>query len=128
LIDDDDTRLNAVRAGEVDVAQISACQVQLAQRDPSTEVRTDPAPAVDHLALNIAIPPFDNPLVREAINYAIDREALLEGLYRGTGIIAWQPFPPGYFAHEPSLENKYPYDPEKAKQLLTEAGYPDGFT
>jgi len=128
LIDDDDTRLNAVRAGEVDVAQISAGQVQLASADSSLEVRTDPALAIDHIGLNIATPPFDDPMVREAINYAIDREALLEGLYRGTGTIAWQPFPPGYFAHNPDLEEMYPYDPDKAKDLLAEAGYPDGFT
>ncbi|MBN9607519.1 MAG: hypothetical protein J0G30_12995 [Actinomycetales bacterium] len=128
LIEDDDTRLSAVRAGEVDVAQISAAQVQLAGTDPSLEVRTDPALAVDHLGMNISIAPFDDPLVREAINYAIDREALYEGIYRGTGTIAWQPFPPGYFGNDPSLENMYPYDPDKARELLAEAGYPDGFS
>ena len=128
LIDDDDTRLNAIRAGEVDVAQISAAQVQLASADSSLEVRTDPALAIDHIGLNISIPPFDDPLVRQAINYAIDREALLEGIYRGTGVIAWQPFPPGYYANNPELEEMYPYDPEKARELLAEAGYPDGFS
>lgn len=128
LIDDDDTRLSAIRAGEVDVAQISAAQVQLASADSSLEVRTDPALAIDHIGLNISIAPFDNPLVREAINYAIDREALLEGIYRGTGVIAWQPFPPGYFANDPELEGMFPYDPDKARELLAEAGYPDGFS
>jgi peptide/nickel transport system substrate-binding protein len=128
LIDDDDTRLSAIRAGEVDVAQISAAQVQLASADSSLEVRTDPALAVDHLGLNISIAPFDDPLVREAINYAIDREALFEGIYRGTGTVAWQPFPPGYFGNDPELENMYPYDPDKARELLAEAGYPDGFS
>ncbi|EAR23705.1 possible dipeptide ABC transporter (dipeptide-binding protein) [marine actinobacterium PHSC20C1] len=128
LIDDDDTRLNAIRAGEVDIAQITAAQVELASADSDLTVRTDPSLAVDHIGLNIGTPPFDDPLVREAINYAIDREALLEGLYRGNGIVAWQPFPPGYFANDPSLENAFPYDPEKAKELLADAGYPDGFT
>lgn len=128
LIDDDDTRLSAIRAGEIDVAQISAAQVQLASADSTLEVRTDPALAIDHIGLNISIAPFDDPLVREAINYAIDREALLEGIYRGTGTIAWQPFPPGYFANDPELEDLYPYDPDKARELLAEAGYPDGFS
>jgi peptide/nickel transport system substrate-binding protein len=128
LIDDDDTRLNAVRAGEVDIAQISASQVQLAQTDSALTVRTDPSVALDHIGLNIATPPFDNPLVREAINYAIDREALMAGLYHGNGIIAWQPFPPGSFANDPALENKFPFNPDKARSLLTEAGYPNGFT
>lgn len=128
LIEDDDTRLSAIRAGEIDVAQIPAAQVQLASADPSLEVRTDPALAIDHLGLNISLPPFDDPLVREAINYAIDREALYEGVYRGIGTIAWQPFPPGYFAHDPELEEMYPYDPDKARELLADAGYPDGFS
>ena len=128
LIDDDDTRLNALRAGEVDIAQLTASQVTLAEADSSINVRTDPALAVDQLGLNIATAPFDNPKVREAINYAIDREALLEGVYRGTGIVAWQPFPPGYFANDPDLEEMFPFDPDKAKDLLAEAGYPDGFS
>lgn len=128
LIDDDDTRLNAVRAGEVDIAQISAAQVQLAKTDSSLTIRTDPSVALDHIGLNIATPPFDNPLVREAINYAIDREALMAGLYHGNGIIAWQPFPPGSFANDPALENGFPFNPDKARDLLAQAGYPNGFT
>ncbi len=128
LIADDNTRLNAVRAGEVDIAQLSATQVALAKSDSSITVRTDTALAVDHLGMNIAIKPFDNPKVREAINYAIDRKALMQGLYRGVGEVAWQPFPDGYFANDPKLDNKFAYSPKKAKQLLTEAGYPNGFS
>lgn len=128
LIDDDDTRLNAVRAGEVDIAQITAAQVQLAKTDSALTIRTDPSVALDHVGLNIATPPFDNALVREAINYAIDREALIAGLYHGNAIIAWQPFPPGSFANDPALENGFPFNPDKARSLLAQAGYPNGFS
>ena len=128
LIADDDSRLNALRAGEIDIAQIRESQVQVAEADTALTVRTDPALAIDHLGLNISIEPFDDPLVRRAINHAIDREALLEGLYRGVGTIAYQPFPPGYWANEPDIEGDLTYDPERARELLAEAGYPDGFS
>lgn len=128
LIDDDDSRLNALRAGEVDIAQIRESQVALAESVANLTVRTDPALAIDHIGLNIAHEPFDDPRVREAISLAIDREALIEGLYRGVGTPASQPFPPGYWANEPSLEGALEYDPERARQLLADAGYPDGFS
>jgi peptide/nickel transport system substrate-binding protein len=66
--------------------------------------------------------------VRQAINYALDRKSLLKGLADGNGTVTTQVFPdysPGY---DKSLDAKYPYDPAKAKQLLAEAGYKDGFT
>lgn len=128
LIDDDDSRLNALRAGEVDIAQISASQVALAEADSSLTIRTDPALAIDHIGLHIGHEPFDDPRVREAISLAIDREALILGLYRGVGTPASQPFPPGYWANDPAYEGRLEFDPERARQLLADAGYPDGFS
>ncbi|MHA6522826.1 ABC transporter substrate-binding protein [Tessaracoccus sp. G1721] len=66
--------------------------------------------------------------VRQAINYAVDREGLLQGLESGYGEVTTQIFGPGTEAFIPELEDAYPYDPEKARQLLAEAGYPDGVT
>jgi peptide/nickel transport system substrate-binding protein len=69
-----------------------------------------------------------NVKVRQAINYAFDRPALLKDLGNGFGSVTTQIFPtysPGY---ESSLDSYYPYDPAKAKQLLAQAGYPNGFT
>ncbi|WP_292732575.1 MULTISPECIES: ABC transporter substrate-binding protein [unclassified Microbacterium] len=128
-IADDDTRLNALRSGEIDMARLVPGQVTLAEADSSLTVQTDTPIAVDHLGLNIAIAPFDDPQVRMAIEYAIDREAIVEGVYRGIGTVAWQPFPRSdYFAFDPELEEMYPYDPERARELLADAGYPDGFS
>ncbi|WP_062385542.1 ABC transporter substrate-binding protein [Demequina iriomotensis] len=64
--------------------------------------------------------------VRQAINYAIDREGLLQGLESGYGEPTTQIFNVEGDAYEAELEDAYPYDPEKAKALLAEAGYPDG--
>ncbi|MBB1513336.1 peptide ABC transporter substrate-binding protein [Tessaracoccus sp. MC1627] len=66
--------------------------------------------------------------VRQAINYALDREGLLQGLESGYGEPTTQIFGKGTEAYLPELEDAYPYDPEKAKALLAEAGYPDGVT
>ena len=71
-------------------------------------------------------PPFDNVKVRLAINHAIDKATIIKDLYQGRGIPAKSPIPPTLWSYDDSIED-YAYDPELAKQLLAEAGYPDGF-
>ncbi len=66
--------------------------------------------------------------VRQAINFALDREAILETYYSGRGQITTQTFNPASEAWVDELNDRYPYDPEQAKQLLADAGYADGFT
>jgi peptide/nickel transport system substrate-binding protein len=76
---------------------------------------------------NYTKPPFDDIRVRQAFMHAIDRQAIKDTLYPGDlGTLATSPLPPGYFGHKP-LELPE-YDPEKAKKLLAEAGYPNGLT
>ena len=73
--------------------------------------------------------PLGNVLVRQAMNYAIDRQAITQGLYKGSGRVAGStPFPSFYAGYSAALASLYPYDPAKAKQLLMQAGYPNGFT
>lgn len=72
--------------------------------------------------------PLSNILVRQALNYAVDRETLAKALGRGFGKPMGVMAVPGTTAYDPAIDTHYPYDPEKAKALLTEAGYPDGFT
>jgi peptide/nickel transport system substrate-binding protein len=66
--------------------------------------------------------------VRQAINHAFDKEALLQAIGQGYGTPTTQIFPTSSEGYDESLDDDYPYDPEKAKELLAEAGYPDGFT
>jgi peptide/nickel transport system substrate-binding protein len=73
-------------------------------------------------------PALSDVKVRQAINYALDRESILETFYAGYGQVSTQTFNPASDAWVDSLNEEYPYDPEKAKELLAEAGYPDGFT
>lgn len=66
--------------------------------------------------------------VRQAINYAFDTQALLQGVGKGFGTLTTQIFPPRSPGFDASLDSKYAYNPTKAKELLAQAGYPDGFT
>ncbi len=77
-------------------------------------------------AFNTQRAPFDNVKVRQAVNYAIDKEAIVDGILQGSGEIANSPLPPTVWGHNPNVEN-YDFDAEKAKALLAEAGYPNGF-
>ena len=84
--------------------------------------------ALTYFTLNQNIEPFNNIKVRQAIQMAIDRETILNTVYGGSGNLEDGIFPRGLVAHNTDLEGTIKYDPEGAKALLTEAGYPDGFT
>jgi len=66
--------------------------------------------------------------VRQAFNYALDREGLLQALDGGLGTVTTQVFGLSSSAYDDALDDRYPYDPERARELLAEAGYADGFT
>jgi peptide/nickel transport system substrate-binding protein len=72
--------------------------------------------------------PLGEVKVRQAINHAFDRKALLKALQFDNGTVTQQVFPKRSAAFDAELDTTYSFDPEKAKQLLSEAGYPDGFT
>ncbi len=73
------------------------------------------------------VPALGDERVRQALMYALDREAIVSGLLGEYGSVLTQFSLPGFDAYDEDLQTKYPYDPEKAKELLAEAGYPDGF-
>lgn len=76
--------------------------------------------------MNVTQKPFDNPKVRQALNYAINKEALIKVAFSGYATPAEGPLPNSI---DYSVKyHPWPYDPAKARELLKEAGYPDGFT
>jgi peptide/nickel transport system substrate-binding protein len=75
-----------------------------------------------YLGFNLKHKPFDDVRVRKAINYAIDKQEIIDGVYLGLGINIASPYKPGTRWSNPDLES-YPYDPAKAKALLKEAGF-----
>ncbi len=79
-----------------------------------------------YLGMNCERPPLNNPILRQAISYAIDREKILKTIYEGRGVLAKGPIPQLLIKRDERAG--YTYDPEKAKELLRKAGYPDGFS
>ncbi len=81
---------------------------------------------VGYLAFNTEKKPFDDKRVRQALTMAIDKQAIINAIFQGAGKVAKNPIPPTLWSYNDEVQD-YPYDPEKAKQLLAEAGYPNGF-
>jgi peptide/nickel transport system substrate-binding protein len=76
-------------------------------------------------AFNTTKPPFNDVRVRQAVNYAVDRESIVKNVLDGHGELLHGSFSSAWMGYDPSIQ-PYPYDPAKAKQLLAEAGYPNG--
>ena len=122
-------RMNALRSGQVDGAQGNAQTAAEAEASGLIVNRTP----IDRHGLILAdrdgalVPALGDVRVRQAINHAIDGEGLLAAIQRGLGHHTTQVFNLNSVAYLPELEDRYPFDPEKAKALLAEAGYADGF-
>ena len=101
-------------------------EIPLIRGDAQLELLMRSSLNVGYLAMNMEKPPFDNLKVRLAINHAINKAEIIEHLYQGTGIPAKGPIPPTLWSYDDMVED-YEYNPTLAKQLLAEAGYPDGF-
>ena len=83
---------------------------------------------VQAVYLNNAVAPFDNQQVRQALCYAIDRQSIMDMIADGHGTALGSSIYPAFTKYFlPELVQKYPYDPAKAKELLAQAGYPNGF-
>ncbi|VEF46330.1 peptide ABC transporter substrate-binding protein [Bacillus freudenreichii] len=121
------TRLAELESGNIDfIVNVPPDDIDRLKGDDRLEVIEQPGMHVWWTALNTQREPFNDVKVRQAVNYAINKEAIVEGILQGTGEVANSPVPPTVWGHNPNAKN-YEYDPEKAKELLKEAGYPDGF-
>jgi len=126
-LNDPQAVLAGLQSGGLDVASSSGNQMNAAKQAGLNVVQF-PSLAATSIEVNDAIKPFDNHKLVEAINYALDREALLKTENGGLGEATYQPFPKGYVGYSPDVASLYPHDVEKAKQLVKEAGYPNGLT
>ena len=126
-IPDNAMRLTELQAGNIHVMEFpNPDEIPLIQGDPQLEILRQPSLNTGYLAMNMEKPPFDNLKVRLAINHAINKAEIVERFYQGLAVPAKSPIPPTLWSYDDSIED-YVYDPELAKQLLAEAGYPDGF-
>ena len=123
-------RLSAITTGEVDFTyDVPIESLDVLRANPEVTVQDGLSAHVWYVTLNVTLsdPPLDNKLVRQALNYAIDKEAIVDDILMGAGVISRSPLSPIYGDNFNPGVRHYDYDPEKAKALLAEAGFPDGF-
>jgi oligopeptide transport system substrate-binding protein len=115
--------------GEIDVPGdgIPPAKFQEVMNDPEQKARVIEGGQLHtgYVTMNVNIPPFDNVKVRQAVNMAINKDRIVQ-LINNRAVPANQPLPPSMPGYAKDYQG-YPYDPAKAKELLAEAGHPDGF-
>jgi peptide/nickel transport system substrate-binding protein len=128
IVPNDNTRVLMLESKKADVIENPPGNlVNQIDKTPGLSVQLFPSTRVDFVQLDEHFKPFKNVLVRQAINYAINRSAIVKLAYQGHAV-AGASFLPYKMQYYDSSISPYPYDPAKAKQLLAQAGYPHGFS
>ena len=124
---DNNVRQNELEAGSINLmTDIMPENLPALKSNPNFKILEEPSLHVWYLSMNCSKPPFNKKEVRQAMYYAINRQAIVDSILQNTGVLAHNMVPPGTFAYTDDVP-KYEYNPEKARQLLTAAGYPNGF-
>jgi ABC-type transport system substrate-binding protein len=151
VITDASARLLAIQAGEIQGMEFpDPTSFASIEANSDLQLLSDPGMNVGYIAMNngygyndsnqngmhdqnepwVKTPgyfaPFTNRSVRQAVNYAINKTSIVKNLYKGTAIVAKNGMPPFMLGYNDAIVD-YPYDPDMARELLTEAGYPNGF-
>jgi len=125
---DASVRYAKLKAGECDVMPYpNPADLKQMAADPNINLLSQEGLNVGYLAFNTQKKPFDDVRVRQALSLATDKSAIIDTVFQGAGKEAKNPIPPTMWSYNNEVVD-YPYDPVKAKKLLAEAGYPDGFT
>jgi len=125
VVPDPTTRALELRKGSADAAinAFTSDTVVALEREPKLEIERAPGTVLSYLAFNLRDPALRDVRVRQAIAYAIDRDPLVEYIWRGFARPALSVLPPQSWAYDSNVAG-YPHDPEKARQMLESAGYP----
>jgi peptide/nickel transport system substrate-binding protein len=116
----------ALKRGEIQIlGDVSTQTLPAIKSDPNLVVLTQPGLAVSGVELPTEVAPFSDKRVRQAMNYAVDKNAIDKALFSGQAVPMTSPLPQAQWGFDPSLKG-YPYDPKKAQALLKEAGVQPG--
>lgn len=126
---DGNARTNALLNGDVDLIDYVPWE-NFASIEQNDDLVLNSQPGTFmYLVFNVKKGPFANPKVRRAVAHAVDREKIVKGVFSGNGgPLSGVPIPENSTFYDASKQNVYKHDPAKAKQLLREAGYPNGFS
>jgi peptide/nickel transport system substrate-binding protein len=119
------TRIVALRTGQADL--IANIPPQLSDQITGPDMKLERVPGIlIAIMFNFEMPPFDNLKVRQAMNHAVNIDEIIQFVLGGAATRLAAATKPGMLGHDPDMK-PYAYDPDRAKQLLTEAGFPNGF-
>src|SRR5437899_2327766 len=125
---EDQARLTELLTGGLDlIVGVPADNVGQLEKNPKVSVLKQTGAHVWYLGINNQKKPFDDKRVRQALNYAVNKDAIVRDVLKGTGSLSRGPVLPNTWGADAALK-AYPFDPDRAKKLLAEAGYPTGFS
>lgn len=126
FVPEDAARVVALETGEVDVIMnLPPTDALRLVDDPDINVEYPSSVRVLYVGFNVSSGPFADQRVRQALNYAINKDAIVNNVLQGSGQVSTAPIVPAVFGH--AVAGPYEYDPARARELLAEAGYADGF-
>ena len=124
---DANVRYQKLKVGECHLIYSPApADIQAMNKDKNITVMSTPGLNVGYLAMNTQKKPFDNILVRQAVNHALNKASYIQAIYLGNAVEAHNPLPPMMWSYDKTTV-PYNYNVAKAKELLKEAGFPNGF-
>lgn len=127
VVAEDGARLVEIEAGTVDVAmRVPPAEIPRLEMDPNIDVVVTPGLRTIYVFFNVTNPPFDDVRVRQAVNYAVDNDAIVASLFENAAIPSLAPFASPIFGY--AEQTPYTRDVEKARELLAEAGIEEGTT
>ncbi len=127
IVNELNTTVRTIIAGEADVVlNVQPPQKVLAERAPGVVVKVGPSLTFYGAFLNYGRPPLDDVRIRQAMNYAINRDEINKVAALGLGVPSSAILPKEHWAHDPATANYYAFDIDKAKKLLADAGHPNG--
>jgi len=125
-VKEESARVAGLLAGQADViSNLPIEEIPRVAKHPRTRVEKVPGYRMYFLTMNVAHKPFDNKLVRQAMNYSIDASVILKHIFEGNGDALNGPLSANMIGFDPAIK-RYPFDPKKARELLAKAGFPNG--
>lgn len=128
VVPEDSARVLLLMSGQADVISgVPTVMVDRLKANKAVDVIQKPGYRTIYLGMNLAMPPFDDLRVRQAVAHAVNKEALLKGVMRGIGTLGGS-YESSVIVGSATDLPPYPYNPQRARELLAEAGHPNGFT
>lgn len=127
VVPEDTTRVAMVESGEVQISdQLPVTELDRVKNSTTMTLARTEGLGVEYIGFNVKKKPFDDVRVRQAFSYAIEKDSIIKGVYNGVGSKAISALSPKMIGFNSNLA-EYTYNINKAKELLAEAGFPNGF-